>query len=176
VTTAGSFLVATPVIASPPFARAVLLMLEHDDSGAVGVILNAATVIPVGEHLPEIVDLVVDPQTVFVGGPVSADTAILLGRSGTADFLRPTVLGNIGLLEVDGIPDDLDALRVYAGYSGWSPWQLEAEIEDGSWWVLPADRELIFAPDTAGMWEKVVAKAPGAIPLHRTFPHDLSAN
>lgn len=174
--TAGSFLIATPVIASPPFARSVILMLEHDDSGAVGLMLNAATAIPVSDHLPEIAHILVDPPTVFVGGPVASDTAILLGRSGTADFLRPSALGNIGLLDVDGIPSDLGALRVYAGYAGWSPWQLEAEIEEGSWWVVPADRDLIFASETAGMWERVVATAPGTIPLHRTFPHDLSAN
>jgi putative transcriptional regulator len=176
VNAAGHFLVATPVIGSPPFARSVVLMLEHDEEGAVGLILNAATVIPVSDHLPEIADLVTDPATIFVGGPVATDTAVLLGRSGTADFLRPTPLGNIGLVDVDGLPPDLDALRVFAGYAGWSPSQLDAELADGSWWVLPVDRGLVFATETAGMWEQVVATAPGTIPFHVTFPHDLSTN
>jgi len=176
MTAEGRFLVATPVIATPPFARSVVLMLEHDDTGAVGLILNAETAIPVADHLPELADLVSDPPTVFIGGPVGSDTAIILGRSGTADFLRPSPLGNVGILDVDGLPPDLEDLRVYAGYAGWTPWQLDAEIEDGSWWVVPTDRSLIFAADTTNMWERVVSTAPGTIPFHRTFPTDLSAN
>ena len=173
---AGHFLVATPVIASPPFARSVILMLEHDDSGAVGVILNAGTTIPVADHLPEIAHLVVEPETIFVGGPVASDTAILLGRSHTAAFLRPTALETIGILDVDGLPSDLAALRVFAGYAGWSPYQLEAEIDGGSWWVLPVERSLVFAADTSTLWDSVVASAPGTIPFHLTFPYDVSLN
>jgi len=176
MTSAGQFLVATPIIAAPPFARSVILMLEHDESGAFGLILNAATIIPVADHLPEIAHLASEPPSVFVGGPVGSDMAIILGRSGTADFQRPTPFGNIGIIDVDGIPPDLDALRVFAGYAGWTPWQLDAEIDDGSWWVVPTDRSLIFSAETSDMWERVVSAAPGTIPFHRTFPHDLSAN
>jgi len=173
---AGHFLVATPVIAAPPFARSVVLMLEHDDSGAVGLMLNAVSAIPVADHLPEVAHLVTEPRTIFVGGPVASDTAILLGRSHTADFLRPTALDTIGILDVDSLPNDLEALRIFAGYAGWSPYQLEAEIDGGSWWVLPVERGLVFADDTSHLWERVVTSAPGTIPFHVTFPHDVSLN
>lgn len=173
---AGYFLVATPVIDAPPFTRSVILMLEHDDSGAVGVMLNAGTTIPVADHLPEIAHLVVEPETIFIGGPVASDTAILLGRSHTADFLRPTALETIGILDVDSLPRDLEALRVFAGYAGWSTHQLEAEIDGGSWWVLPVERSLVFAADTSDLWDRVVASAPGTIPFHLTFPYDVSLN
>jgi putative transcriptional regulator len=173
---AGHFLVATPVIATPPFARSVILMLEHDESGAVGLILNAETAIPVSDHLPEIAHLTSEPSTVFVGGPVASDTAVLLGRSDGGSFLRPTALDNIGILDVDSIPGDLEALRVFAGYSGWSPWQLEAELDSGSWWALPVERGLVFEKNTSAMWNRVVASAPGTIPFHATFPSDVTAN
>lgn len=173
---AGQFLVATPVIANPPFARSVVLMLEHDDSGAVGLMLNAVSAVPVADHLPEVAHLVTDPQTIFVGGPVAADTAILLGRSQSADFLRPTALDTIGILDVDSLPKDLECLRIFAGYAGWSPYQLEAEIDGGSWWVLPVERGLVFAGDTSHMWERVVTSAPGTIPFHVTFPPNVALN
>ena len=173
---AGSFLVATPVIGAPPFARSVVLMLEHDESGAVGLILNARTQLSVQEHIPFLAERVSDPGAVFLGGPVSTETAVSLGQSGTAEFLRPTPFANIGILDPEQLPDDLTDLRVYAGYSGWDPGQLEAELTEGSWWVLPADRSLIFASDTRDMWDRVVRSAPGGIAFHTTYPDDLSLN
>lgn len=173
---AGRFLVATPLIGSPPFARAVVLMLEHDESGSVGVILNAKTQLLVAEHLPLLADAVSPPASVFLGGPVSTDTAVTLGASGTADFLRPTPLGNIGILDPEELPDDLSGLRVFAGYSGWDPGQLDDELEQGSWWVLPPDRSAIFAPDTSHLWQHTIKSAPGTIAFHTTFPEDVSLN
>lgn len=173
---AGSFLVATPLIGAPPFARAVILMLEHDDSGAVGIVLNAKTQLLVTEHLPMLTDRVSPPASVFLGGPVATDTAVTLGVSGTADFLRPTPLGNIGIVDPEGLPDDLSGLRVFAGYSGWDPGQLETELREGSWWVLPADRSAIFAADTSDLWQRTIKSAPGTIAFHTTFPEDVSLN
>ena len=110
--TAGSFLVATPVIGSPPFARSVVLVLEHDDSGAIGIILNARTQLLVKDHIEPLADLATPPASVFLGGPVSTETAITLGQSGTADFLRPTPLGNIGILDPENIPEDLTKMTL----------------------------------------------------------------
>ena len=174
--TEGMLLVATPVIAMPPFARSVVLMLEHDESGAVGVILNSETVVPVGEHLPELADLVTPPAAVYLGGPVATDTAILLGRSATGRFLRPPTKDGIGIVDVDGLPADLTDLRVFAGYSGWSEGQLETEIATGSWWVLTVEPHDVFAPDAAFLWNRIVARAPGTIPFHLTYPDDPSLN
>ncbi len=86
---AGRFLVATPIITTPPFARSVVLLLEHDESGAIGVVLNQPTNLAVQDHLPEIDGVLSDPALVFLGGPVSSETAIALGRGSSADFLRP---------------------------------------------------------------------------------------
>lgn len=173
---AGRFLVATPRIVGAPFVRAVVLMLEHDDTGAIGIILNAPTDIPVVDHLPGITERVSEPPVVFVGGPVSTDTAILLGRSATATFLTPTGLGDVGIVDIEHLPADLDELRVFAGYSGWSPGQLEAELLEGSWWVLPPRLHPVFSRDVDGMWEHVVGSAPGTIPFYRTFPDNIRSN
>jgi putative transcriptional regulator len=174
--TAGMLLVATPIISTPPFARSVVLMLEHDEAGAIGVILNAETVIPVDEHLPELARLVTPPAAVYLGGPVSTDTAILLGRSTTAAFLHEPVADGVGLLDVDALPDDLADLRVFAGYSGWSDGQLDMEIATGSWWVLPAEPDDVFPEDVTLLWDRIVVRAPGTIPFHLTYPDDPSLN
>jgi putative transcriptional regulator len=175
-THAGDFLVATPLVGGAPFWQSVVLLLEHDESGAIGVILNAQTEAPVSDHVPALADLATAPATVFVGGPVQTDTALVLVRSFSADFLRPSHLGDIGLIDPDEMPDDVLDLRVYAGYSGWDPGQLEAELEEGAWWVLPADRDVIFTDEPQTLWDRIVATAPGRIPLHRTFPVDLTTN
>jgi len=174
--TAGSFLVATPLVGGVPFDRAVILVLEHDTGGAVGLVLNAVTDIPVEDHLPTLAPLVSPPSTIHIGGPVETDTAIVLGRSGTARFLRPTELANIGIIDPGELADDIDAMRVFAGYAGWEAGQLEEEVAEGAWWVLPADRTVVFAEDLSGLWEASVARAPGTIPFHRTYPSDRTTN
>ncbi len=173
---AGTFLVATPVIGGDIFWQSVVLLLEHDESGAVGVILNAQTDAAIDEHLPGVGLVASDPANVFIGGPVQPDVAVILVRSFGADFLRPSALGDIGIVDHDDLPDDIVDLRVFAGYAGWDPGQLEAELAQGAWWVVPADRADVFTGDPETMWDRVVAAAPGRIPLHRTYPVDLSTN
>ncbi len=173
---AGMFLIATPLITTPPFARAVVFMLDHDADGAVGLIVNVDTGIPIADHLPSIAHRVTEPRTVFLGGPVTPETAVVLGRSTSASFLQPSGLDDVGLLDPDTLPDELDDLRIYAGYSGWDPAQLEAEIDEGAWWVLPASSGDVFTADADGMWDRTVGRAPGRIPLHRTYPTDIRFN
>ena len=173
---AGSFLVASPIIGGAPFWQSVVLLLEHDETGAVGVILNAQTDARVDEHLPAVEDLATEPKSIFVGGPVQNDVAIVLVRSFDADFIRPSALGDIGLVDPDALPADVQDLRVYSGYAGWDPDQLESEIEEGAWWVVPGDRDDVFTHDPQSMWERVVTTAPGRIPLHRTYPLDVTTN
>lgn len=173
---AGRFLVATPNIVGPPFERSVILIVEHDATGAVGVVLNLETGVDVGDVLPDLTLDVVEPGVVFVGGPVSTDTAVVLGHSHIGPFTMAAPGVDVGIIDLADPPADLGDVRVYAGYSGWSPGQLEAELEEGSWWVLPADSALVFTPDPSAVWERLVANAPGAIPFHRHYPDDPSLN
>lgn len=173
---AGRFLVATPVIGGPPFDRAVVLVVEHDSTGAVGVIVNLPTEIDVLDVLPDLEAETVAPAVVFVGGPVSTDTAVVLGRSTTGPFTMTAPGIGVGIVDLEDPPTHLDGVRVYAGYSGWSPGQLEAELEEGSWWILPASADAIFGEDIGDLWDRLVRSAPGAIRFHSTFPDDPSLN
>ncbi len=173
---AGRFLVATPMISGPPFARAFVLVVEHDATGAVGVIVNLPTDIAVVDVLPDLAAEPADPPVVHVGGPVSTDTAVVLGRSVTGPFTMTAPGVGVGIVDLDDPPSDLDGIRVYAGYSGWSPGQLEAELEEGSWWLLPADAARVFAADTRDLWRTLVEAAPGTIRFHAHFPDDPSTN
>ena len=173
---AGRFLVATPIIHSPPFARSVVFLLEHDESGAVGVVINSPTDLLVEDHLPGLDEILSDPPRVFLGGPVSTDTAIALGRGSGIEFVRPSALPGIGIVDVEHQVSDLESLRIFAGYAGWDPDQLEAELAEGAWWVLFPDADDIFTSEFDGLWERTVERAPGTIPFYVTYPSDPSAN
>lgn len=176
VTIAGQFLVATPIIASPPFDHSVVFVLEHDASGAIGVVINQATNLMVEEHLPGIGAIVSDPPTVFLGGPVSTDTALVIGRGRGFNFVRPSAIPGIGVVDIEEEMEGLDSLRVFAGYAGWEPDQLEGELEEGAWWLVFPDVDDLFAADVDNLWERTVERAPGTIPLYSTYPEDPSTN
>ena len=175
-TFAGQFLVATPLIADPPFARTVLLLLEHDESGAIALILNNATDLLAEDHVEGIEEHLTEPPRVFLGGPVSSETAVSLGRGRGFEFLRPSALPGIGIVDVDRPLQGIDDLRIFAGYAGWDADQLDAEIREGAWWVLFPDLDEIFTAHPSGMWERTVERGPGTVPLYATFPSDPSAN
>jgi putative transcriptional regulator len=175
-TYAGQFLVATPLIAAPPFARTVVLLLEHDESGAIGLILNDPTELLAEDHLPEIAGHLTGPPRVFLGGPVSTDTAISLGCGKEIEYLRPSALPGIGIVDIEQSLNGIEKLRLFAGYAGWEPHQLEAEVREGAWWVLFPDLVEIFTSDPSGMWERTLERGPGALPLYATYPPDPSEN
>lgn len=174
--TAGKVLVATPLIVGAPFERSVVVMLEHDENGAVGVVANLPTDIPVDEVLPGFDIRIHPPAVVFIGGPVATDTAVIVGRSSTGPFLISSPSGDVGILDTTEPVTDADHVRVFAGYAGWSPGQLEVELAEDSWWVLPLDLDVAFGHDTSSVWARVVASAPGPIAYHATFPDDPGTN
>jgi putative transcriptional regulator len=176
LTLAGQFLVATPIIGSVPFERSVIFLLEHDESGTIGVVINRPTDLLVEEHLAGYGDMLSDPPLVFLGGPVSSDTAVALGRGTAVDFLRPSALPGIGIVDIERPVAGLDSLRIFAGYAGWEAGQLEAELDEGAWWVLFPDVSEVFTSQVDGMWERTVERAPGTIPLYATYPIDPSTN
>lgn len=153
----------------------MILVLEHDDTGAIGVVVNHDSGLPLTELLPEAVPYVVDPPNLFVGGPVSTETALGLARASRGSFLRPSPFASIGLVDPTSPPDSVTAMRVYAGYAGWVPGQLEAEIEEQAWWVTDADVDAIFA-DTTHLWRATVRAAPGHVPFFGTYTDNPMAN
>lgn len=180
-TTRGRLLVATPDLADPNFARAVVLVLEHGSDGALGVILNRPSDLPVREALPAWIGVAAAPGCLFVGGPVRPDGVIGLGRGVTehvSDGFAP-VFADLGTLDLEADPAVLGAdleVRVFAGYAGWSSGQLEGELAAGGWLMvdrLPGD---VFSSDPANLWRAVLRRQGGRLAIFALAPDDPSTN
>lgn len=179
----GRLLVATPILGDPNFDRTVVLLLEHSEEGAVGLVLNRPSKTEVAEPLPEWDEVAAVPSVIFVGGPVSQSAVIGLARcdSGTSDAAGwRAVGGGIAIVDLtDAAPDvaaPIEALRLFAGYAGWGSFQLEAEIDAGAWWVVDAAPDDALSPDPEGLWSAVLRRQRGRLAIHAFFPDDPSAN
>jgi len=185
---AGRLLVATPLLVDPNFQRSVVLIVEHEVAeGTLGVILNRPTEIPVGRVLDQWTDLATDPSVVFRGGPVQPDSALALALiPGTGEPLGwraldgAPALARLGLLDLDTPPRLLEPvirqLRVYAGYAGWSPGQLQSEIDEGAWAVVTAEPGDVFAASPDGLWRHVLRRQDGDLAFLSTYPEDPGLN
>jgi putative transcriptional regulator len=180
----GSLLVSTPALHDPSFRRTVVLLLDHDEDGALGVVLNRPTEIPVADVLPVWADHVSEPDVVFHGGPVAQDSALGLARGSTgatdAEVGWRALTGDLGLVDLDAPPEvlvpALAGLRIYVGYSGWGAGQLEDELAEDAWWVFPADPDDMFAGDPDRLWQRVLRRQGGDAALAATLPDDPSLN
>lgn len=180
----GRLLVATPVLDDPNFERTVIFVVEHHDEGALGLVLNR----PSGESLNVPLDAWIsvqsEPSQVFSGGPVEPDALIALARTNEpidADdgHLAP-LTASIASADLAADPAlvaaSIKSLRVFRGYAGWAPGQLEVEIESGSWMVLDSDPSDVFTADPAELWRTVMRRQPGRLAWLSEAPDDLSAN
>jgi putative transcriptional regulator len=179
---AGKLLVATPVIGDPNFERTVVLLLEHSDEGAFGLVLNRPTELDLLDPLPQWYSFAAAPCVVFVGGPVEQERAIALARAdGARDVVGwHAVLGSVGTLDLNRRPDEvgpgLGELRVFAGYAGWGAAQLEGEIDAGAWFVVDADPEDVLCEDPTLLWSGVLKRQSGAMALFALYPPDPALN
>ncbi len=139
----GMLLFSTPALFDPNFRRTVILVAEHGEDGAMGLVLNRPSETTVEEAVPELADVAGADSPVFVGGPVQPQAVLVLAEFDEPEGAATVVVGDIGFARADGDLDDLARTtrraRVFAGYSGWSPGQLEAELEEDSWLVEPVD-------------------------------------
>jgi len=185
---AGRLLVATPVLSDPNFRRTVVLVVEHEEEqGTLGVVLNRPTQVPVDQVLEPWMDLATSPSVVFSGGPVATNSALALALvPGTDEPVgwypldgSPAV-ARLGLVDLDAPPGLLApavaSLRVYAGYAGWSAGQLEAEISEGAWYVLPAEQGDAFCAEPERLWPAVLRRQGGELAYVATYPDDPSLN
>jgi putative transcriptional regulator len=184
----GCLLVATPVLEDPNFRRTVILVVEHEAAeGTLGVVLNRPTDVPVDRVLDSWSELVTGPSVVFKGGPVAPTSALAIGLvPGDAEPLGwhaldgAAAVSRLGLVDLDAPPDLLapaiDRLRVYAGYAGWAPGQLKAEIDEGAWYVVAAEAADAFAGQPEGLWADVLRRQGGEMAFTATFPDDPSQN
>jgi len=175
----GHLLVAGPALVDPNFWRTVILVGEHNEEGALGVVLNRPAPVSVGEAAPALTDLVPESEPVFLGGPVQPESAVVLADVEHPDFAGLIVFGSIGFLmgEVDvHRRDGIRRARVFAGYAGWGAGQLEAEMEEDSWIVEPALPEDVFTGQPEKLWSDVLLRKGGDYVLLSTMPPDPSLN
>jgi putative transcriptional regulator len=169
----GQLLVAAPQLVDY-FRRTVVLLLEHSEDGAMGLVLGRASEAPVAEAVPKLADLVEPGDHVLVGGPVQPDAVLALADFEDPDDAGAPVAGSLGLLDPDLEDPCLRRLRVFAGYAGWAPGQLEQELEEDAWVVVPAEPDDPF--EDGDLWPRVLARQGGALALLATMPADPSLN
>lgn len=173
---AGSVLVATPIITGQPFARTVVAIIEHDAEGALGLIINLPSDLPVDRFLPEAAANVVTPDVIFVGGPVGIDSALGLIMADDANSIRSSPFVGVSIVDPTDPRLGTVGMRVFGGFAGWSPGQLEDEIREGAWWSALAHREDFFTDQPEMLWEATVRRIKGLVPLYATYPIDPSTN
>ena len=170
----GQLLIAAPSLFDH-FRRTVVLVLEHSEEGAMGVVLNRVSETTVAEAVPTLGELADAEERVRIGGPVSPQSVVALGDFEDPSEASTQVLGSVGVLDPDRPDAVLRRLRVYAGYAGWSGGQLEAELDELSWVVESADAEDVFG-DEGDLWANVLRRKGGAFMLVATMPEDPSLN
>lgn len=181
----GTLLLASTDLIEPTFARSVIYVIEHNDGGSLGVILNRMSQTAVHNILPQWTDLAASPQALFIGGPVKQDAALCLGvaKHGVEieafEGLRP-VDGRVVLVDLDAdeelLAEVLEGVRIFAGYAGWGIGQLDAELAQDSWLLASALPRDLLAPPTVDVWADVLRRQPLPMPLLATHPIDVEQN
>ena len=180
--TTGRLLVAGPTLGDPNFDRTVVLMIQHSSDGALGLVLNRPTEVPLAEALPGWGAVATDPSVLHVGGPVEEWSGWCLARAHQPEALVGfvPVVGDLGLVDLELDPLEVaasfHAVRLYAGYSGWGPGQLEHELAEDSWFVADAEPDDPFLPDGAALWRRILARQGGPLARLAHFPADPSLN
>jgi putative transcriptional regulator len=173
----GQLLIAGPGLVDPNFWRTVVLVGEHSEEGALGVVLNRSSDTPVEEAVPELAMLAQDMGAVHVGGPVQPSAVVVLADFAEPEESRSLVLDSVGFLPSEVEPDSLGELRrarVYVGYAGWGPGQLDGELEQEAWIVDEAHPDDPFGD--GDLWAHVLGRKGGEYALLARMPPDPSVN
>jgi putative transcriptional regulator len=174
-----------PVLTDPTFAGTVVYVLDHSESGTLGVVLGRPSQVEIRDVLPGWCDLAVEPGVFHVGGPCETDTALCLAicpaavPEGESPLRR--VAGDVHLVDLDSDPADLEeeltGLRVFAGYAGWSAGQLAGEIAEGAWACVPGGPDDVLCQASGPeLWRAVLGRQTGRLAVLSTAPADPSVN
>ena len=175
---AGKLLISSPSLVDPNFRRTVVLMTHHDEEGAVGLVLSRPSELRIDEAVPDLGELPFADLVVYLGGPVQPEAVVVLAELAEPLDGTERIIGNVVYMPPGVDPAELvaDRVRVFAGYSGWGPGQLEAELEEPAWIVvsaLPAD---VFASDPDELWRTVLNRKGGRFSLMASMPFDPGLN
>ena len=180
MTLRGKLLIASPALTDPNFARSVVLMAEHSHDGSMGLVLNRPSEAEVAVAVGQLGGIVAPGDLVYDGGPVQPSAVMVLAEFNDPTVAAAVVLGDVGFLPAQDDPgrlaDGLRRTRVFAGHSGWGPGQLDDELEEGSWIVVEAQIDDVFAPDPDELWVEALQRKGGAFALLARMPDDPSVN
>lgn len=169
---AGKLLVASPEVGDF-FHRSVVLVVEHNDEGAFGLTLNRPSESTLGEVVPELSDLIGADPVVHLGGPVSPNALTCVGEFSDATDSQRLIVGAVGMVDLDA-PAPVERIRVFAGYAGWAPGQLDSELDQGGWIVTEPSPEDPFSD--GDLWSSVLGRMGGEFELLSRLPDDPSVN
>ena len=169
----GHLLIAAPSLFDY-FRRAVVLLIDHSEEGAMGVVLGRASEARVEDAVPDLAPLAEQDALVHLGGPVSPESVVAVGDFDDPDDAGVRIVASVGTLDPDQLDVNVRRLRVYAGYAGWAPGQLEGEIEQGGWIIERASPDDAFAG--GDLWAGALQRKGGEYALLATMPADPSQN
>jgi putative transcriptional regulator len=175
----GRLLIASPVLTDPNFSRAVVLITEHAEHGAMGVVLNRPSETGVGEVAPEL-EPIAEDERVYIGGPVQPQALVVLAEFSDPEAAAWIIAADVGFVAAETESEELTQAvrrgRVYAGYSGWGAGQLEAELAEDAWIVEPPLPTELFPDDPLSLWHDVLTRKGGEFALVARMPEDPSLN
>jgi putative transcriptional regulator len=176
----GKCLIASPTLLDANFARSVVLIAEHNEDGAMGLILNRPTEAVVEEAVEELAGVVEPGEQVFVGGPVQEQAVMVLAEFDDPDQAAAVVIDDVGFLPADAALEDISGhtrrARVFAGHAGWGPGQLDAELDEGSWIIGDPEADDVFSGEPSELWAGALARKGGPYALLARMPSDPSVN
>jgi putative transcriptional regulator len=174
----GRLLIAGAPILHPVFRKTVVLVTEHGEAGAVGVVLNRPSSFSVEQAAPSFARLVPPGAGLYIGGPVQPDAALVLADFHNPEIAHHIVMGSIGLpaAGIEEDPQEVRQARVFAGYAGWGPGQLENEIDEASWIIAPALPDDVFTEEPDTLWSKVLRRQGARYRMLAMMPWDPSLN
>lgn len=163
----GIFLVAKRAMRDPRFQRTVVLLLEHDDEGTLGVIINRPTEMLLSHALPDLEGAKNGKHTVFFGGPVGLNTLVFLLRSTKPPGVSSHVMADVyysadrNTLETAlNQHKKTNELRMFFGHAGWAPGQLAGELLRGDWLLVRADAHSVFEKKLDALWRELIDREP----------------
>jgi putative transcriptional regulator len=176
----GQLLVAGPALVDPSFRRTVVLIGEHGEEGAMGLVLNRVSTTLVDDAVPPIASLTAPDEPVYLGGPVQPQAVVVLADFADVEQAEVVVVENIGFLpgeiEDTAAVGELRGVRVFAGYAGWGPGQLEDELGEGAWIVVPARSSDVFTSTPETLWGDVLRREGGPLAILALLPEDPRVN
>lgn len=179
----GIFLIADPKLRDPNFTQTVVLLCEHNDQGTLGVVVNRPTTLRLSEAIPKINGGHLISDVIYSGGPVQPDHIMTLYRAEDqvpeSEHVADGIYlgGSVTILEdMLAVSSATNSIRAYVGYAGWTSNQLESELRESSWKLVPADQKFVFDMEPSRVWSTLLASLGEEYSIYASMPSDPTMN